>query len=734
VVSLQRDSSADSVIAFSVIATDNIGLKSIHVDVTGGVNKTFDTTFTSAVTNITIPFSYPVAASVPRGTPVNVSAFAGDGAGNKSNTATLALTVGNLPPPDVKITSPVEGAFAVVGKSIQVSLSGNSRTKVRILGVTTSGTVPPGDSIVFSSPLKDDTSFKATLLIPANAPGGPLVLTPFLTDSAGIRTTGPAVTIIVQTAAQANSVPVVTFGITPRVELNDTIHVGATDPAGITALGYEIRQGALLKGYDSIPSTGQLTSIDTTFHLNSAILRLPFTTFPDTVFVQAFARNTLNTRAYAKRSNGSDRIDTVIVVAGATRALPTGGVVADAVYLAGTDGLYVTNIERNQVDILDLATLSFKPSVNVGSRPWGITVLPADRLGNATNTLLVANSGGTDISYVDVTASGGVESKRYQLPNIVAYTVTTAKTPDGVFFQQTTPYDFSDRPQYLGATCQSGVGNACGDVILVYSTTPTPGQSSPFTTRNGTLRWENLTKGTSHFFFEQAIGQATGRSDTLRIVRYDGNTGAQTVLVPDSAHITVDISKLGFRDTTFVRNSGNFQRAIIAEGGSVLGSRAMSYTVDGGIQNFQDTGISGAANVSDFVANTFQTISGVAVNFDGALSAIRGDSTYIINPQLRLQGLLQTKAGPGGVDFHPRNIGANVVPTTKRLAFAASTLPEIEIYDTYTYALVGTIPLRDPIIGPIRSACRNGTLVIVGATAKGLVITNLPATFIGTCP
>ena len=731
-VSLAKVASPDSIVAFTVGVKDNIGIKTIHVSVSGGVAKTFDTTFTSANTDVTIPFDIIAPASVPRGSPVVVTATATDGAGNASPVETLVLSVGNVPPPEAKITSPVAGAFAVIGKSLVVAVRGKANTKITALGYSATGVVTKSDSARFASPLVSDTTFQDTLSIPTSAAAGNLVLTPFLTDSLGVRTVGTPVTITVQTVAQANSVPVVTFGLTRRVEVNDTIHVEATDPAGVTALGYEIRRtiGGAVEAGDSIASPDSLTSAIKTF-----TMRIPYTVFPDTVFVKAFAKNSLGTRAYAKLSNGSDRVDTVIVVSGTTRGLPSGGTVADAVYHAGTDRFYLTNIERNQVDILDLATLSFNlPPVNVGSRPWGITLLPADRLGNATNTLLVANSGGTDISYVDVSSSGGVETRRYELPNIVAYTVTTVKNQDGFPFQQKTAYDFSDRPQYLGATCTSGVGSACGDVILVYSTTPTPGQSSPFTTRNGTLRWENLTTKTSHFFFEQAIGQATGRSDTLEIVRYDGNTGAATELVPIDAHIIVDVTKLGFRDTTFVKNSGNFQRAIIAEGGSVLGSRAMSYTADGSIQNYQDSGISGAANVSDFVANTFQTISGVAINFDGALSAIRGDSTYIINPQLRLNGLLQTKAGPGGVDFHPQNSGANVFPTTKRLAFAASTLPEIEIYDTYTYARVGTVQIRDPIVGPIRAACRpNGTLVLVGATARGLVITNVPATFIGTC-
>jgi CHASE2 domain-containing sensor protein len=73
-------------------------------------------------------------------------------------------------------------------------------------------------------------------------------------------------------------------------------------------------------------------------------------------------------------------------------------------------------------------------------------------------------------------------------------------------------------------------------------------------------------------------------------------------------------------------------------------------------------------------------------------------------------------------------------PLTTRLAFAASGEPSIEIYDTYCYQRVSTIPVRDPIIGPIKSAFRNGRIVLVGATARGVVIVSVDNTFTTSCP
>ncbi|HEY8852691.1 MAG TPA: hypothetical protein VIM36_10945 [Gemmatimonadaceae bacterium] len=749
---------ADTVISFTTGAKDNLGLKSIHVQAVGAVGAIFDTVFTSAVTDISLPFTLFASRSVPPGTPVIITATAIDGAGNSSGVDTLRMATGNLPPPDVKVLSPFSGSSAVIGKSIVVTIMGKTAVKIRSLGLSTTGPVVRSDSAIFSSPLRDSLTMQDTIAIPLTATPGTLTITPFLRDSLGQRAIGTSITITVQTAASVNSVPVVNAycvgnsvydnacGHVNRIEVGDTVHVEADDPSGIAQLGYEVRStvGGPIDDSSTYVSSGQLTFEPHTFSLN-----LPYTTFPTIAYIQTFAQNANGVRAYSKLASGVTRVDTVTVVAGVTRPLPAGGVVADAMYHAGKDRLYITNITQNRVEVFDLATLSFQPGVIVGSRPWGIAGWPADNTGALLDTLLVANSGGTSISYVALDAAGnGVERRRYQLPNIIAYTITTSTSAtSGLPITVRTKYDFSDRPQYLAATCRPA-GGVCGDVILAYSTTPTQGQSVPFQSNNGTLRWEDLTIGgtaagptdprTSHFFFEQAIGQSSARSDTLEIIRYDANGIDQTVLVPYAQHTVVDINRLGFRDTTFVRGSGDFNRAIFGEGGPTNGSRAMTYNVTRGFADpfnpYIDSGVSPASDVSDFIANAFSKVQGVAINFDGSLVAVRGDSTYLLNGALRLQGVLPTTAANAGIDFHPQNNATNF-PLSTRLIFTASSQPLIDVYDTNCYQKIAQVQIRDPIIGPVKAALRpTGQLVLVGATARGVVIATLPNTFTTTCP
>ena len=765
-----RTGLADTVIGFNTEAKDNLGLKTIHVQAVGAVGVVYDTTFTSTVTSIQLPFTLFASRTVPPGTPVTITATAIDGAGNTSGVDTLIMATGNLPPPEVRILSPFSGSSAVVGKSILVTVMGKAATKVMALGLTSTGPVVRADSVLYGSPMLDSTTMQDTIAIPANANPGTLTITPFLRDSLGQRATGPSITINVQTAAQINSVPAVNqycvgnsafdnqCGHGKRVEVTDTVHVEADDPSGISQLGYEVRStpGGPIDDSATFVSTGQLTFQPHTFQM-----RLPYTTFPQTAYIQVFARNSNGVRAYAKLANGADRVDTVTVVAGVTRTLPQGGEVADALYHAGKDRLYLTNITKNRVEVFNLADSSFKAPVIVGSRPWGITAWPRDRSGTKGDTLLIANSGGTQISYIDLnagTSGSGLEVYRYMLPNIVVFTITTTTSAtSGLPIRVRTKYDFSDRPQFIGATCYDSTNRAntasCNNTVLTYSTTPTPGQPAPFADLNGSLRWENLTKGrnvpghsdstTSHFFYEQAIGQAGARGDTLEIWRYDADGVSAANLVPFIDPVTlqstvVSIARLGFRDTTFVRSSGNFQRAVFGEGGSVINSRAMMYDVNRGQDpNFWwiDRGVSPPQDVTDFIANTSARMFGVAINFDGGLSAIRADSTYILNPALRLLGIFNTTASNAGLDFHPQNTGNFSFPLNTRLAFAASSEPLIEIYDTNCYLRVGTIPIKDPIIGPVTAALRpNGQLVLVGATARGVVIAQLPNTFTTTCP
>ena len=344
---------ADSLLAVTINANDNIGLKRVRLLLSGGITATYDTVMTSAVTTLTLAINVKVPSNAPIGSTVNARSVAIDGAGNQSDTALVAMTVGNLEPPQAIITSPVAASPVVTGKALVLSLSGKARYKVRTLGYQISGAYRYSDSLTYTSPLRDSLAILDTLTIPDSVKGATINVTPFVTDSLNQRVLGTAVAYAVQSPATSTTVPVVRTGVAARIEVSDTVFVEATDPVGISLIGYEVRTltGQVLAA-DSATSTGGLTTLVRTFRV-----RVPATAFPTAVTVAGFARNANNRRDVARFGSGALRADTVQVVAGYTNPLPGGGQIADALYVPRTDRLYLSNIERNWLEVFNLSLI-----------------------------------------------------------------------------------------------------------------------------------------------------------------------------------------------------------------------------------------------------------------------------------------------------------------------------------------------------------------------------------------
>ena len=765
-VTVIRTTSPDSIFAFTVTASDNLGVKFVTTALSGALSSTLADTVRSAVTAYTKEFTLVVPRNVVPGSQVTLVTRVEDGNGNRSKPDTTVMAVGSQQPGFVAVTSPQSNTQAVRGRSVVIGFAARSIRKVRTVGFTVTtpagATAIPGDSAGFTSPLKDSLSATLNFAIPATAAAGVYSVVPFVVDSIGQRTAGAPVAVDVLASGSGSTVPRITrFGTTKRVESTDTLFVEAQDAVGIGFVGYDVRTlaGAPLIR-DSVAVINGPTSVPVTLRMR---LPAPVAGTATRLVLRVFARNT---EGRANDSLTTVR-DTLTLVAGTTRTLPNGGAVADGYFHEPTGRLYLSNIERNQLEVFNLDQLAFQPTpIAVGSRPWGITVFPAGRgspIGPVQNRLIVANSGGTNLSFVRLNADGsGAEDERYLLPNIIAYKVSVA---GGNVTRSV--IDFSDRPQYVGAVCNSD----CTETTVVFSTTPTGGQTGGFADK-GTIRYENITRRSSHLFFEHATFLRDNKGDTLEVVRLKSGTyGSDSTLVPfpirmdapgfptRDAGFLVTLADVGFRDTTFVRNSANFRRAIFGEGGVAKGSRTLTYDADRQLRRasqqvvtdtttgqvttytsqlaFVDAGVSQPSDVSDLIANAFSPVRGVAVSADGELFAIRADSTYLFNNTLRLYGLLQSQGGNAGFDFHPLNApGANLSGGTlaTRLSFAASREPVLEVFDTRCFQRVGVIAIKDPIIGPLKTAVRGNRIVAVGVTARGVVVLDLnPADYAATC-
>jgi hypothetical protein len=556
--------------------------------------------------------------------------------------------------------------------------------------------------------------------------------------------------------------PLVTFSSAARVEVDDSVDVRATDASGITRVGFIVRNittGAVVRA-DSVNFGGGSTDVTQRFQLTLDTISL----FPTQVTLESFAVDASSNRGVSTFSltptAGPAAAETLTVVAGKSIALPQGGAIGDAIYNRNRNELYLSNTVLNQLEIFRLTDSTFSAAIPIGARPVGLALWPRDTLGTNADTVVVANSGGANLSIVDVAT--GVERRRHRLPNYIVQTVKTASNAAGGTDIIVTDFDFSDRPFHVGTVCGRVTGVTCDSVYAVYSTAPTPGQTNPPFASRGYVAWDALTAipgsaNSGHFFYEAA---SPGR-DTIQIIAVrDTAPGfpARDTILGAGYGVQLDLVTMAFQESTFVRNSGDFNHALVGEGGLDQGfARAFTYDARSGrasqvsafcgtlvgfplkCDRIFDFGVSEGIFLRDLLVNRSAKVTSIATNFNGRTNFVRADSIYAFDFTLKQTGLIQVGGSNPGMDLDPdHRFDANLRGTggfggtlsaDDRMIYAARPDANIDIFDTFFYERVSTIPVRDPIIGPIRVAkLASGQQVLVGVTQAGLVVVRLPNT------
>lgn len=782
-------------LAFGISAADNLALKSIQLVFSGGLIGVLDTNFTGQVKTYAVNRVLTFSPNSGAGGSIQIVGRATDGAGNFAED-TISIFLSNVQALRVRLVLPSPGALASTGKGLPVDVIAVQNSGIAKIGFlvspassVTNPTTPPNDSTVYTAPFADSAEYQDTIVVIPSQ--GTFNVVGFAEDSAGRRGFSNVVTVQIQSVANDVTPPVVAHRIGQRVEVDDTIHVRAQDPSAISWIGFRVDTGGITMKFDTVNvAAGNLTDVTRHFTLGLQGLN----PLPRQVVVQGYAcdaavaRNcsftnstTLIPSPPVRRSKGGlastyqpqwapmALIDTVIVVSGITRPLPFGGRIADAIFNGNDSSLYLTNPDLGRVEIFQVANTAFVALgiPTAGPQPWGIAMWPRDTLGNYGDTIVVANSGGTQMSIIDVRAGVRRLAWRQDLPD---YLIETYRILTSPLREEITVYDVSDRPQYVATVCRPGGGAAChvDSIFAIYSTTPTLSSASPFNGR-ATLRMEKLknTQDTaqlfSHLFWELA-GDSTLTStsrDTLRIEMRRGRPyNQQQVQLSACQGVTILLSEFGLGDSTYVRNSGNFTHAIMGEGGNITTefARVVGYTTkaplihgdatarvcatsiatsDSG-RNERDLGVTPAIDVSDFISNTGVNIHSVATNFNGLTNLVRADSIYFLDEGMKLKGTSEAPLGAFGIDMnynHAFQANSAGTPTfggtgnpNDRIAFSARPDGNIDIWDTFFYGRIGGIVVRDPIIGPMRVARnRNNTRQwLFGVTAAGVVMVELP--------
>ena len=664
---------------------------------------------------------------------VMVVAAAKDSAGNaRADTAFI-----NIGGPRMQITAPAQNDSFPSGGQLPIKVvAEDANDLIRSVVVRMTGAFAREIIVPIATPrAKVDT----TLAVVLPAATGPLTIEAVATSGSNIQATSRPVVVRITAPVADRIAPQVTFNAdtVSRRQGGDTIKVSvlATDEAGVDSVGATLRvryrdpaTGAATERF----LTGRRRSSQDTVRIPLGQLGLsPADTVTLSVEVTAWAVD-LAGNCGAATSPGtpqrlscalaggahvaagvSGRLVVLLVTRGTTVAFPSAG---DTIADIASDGrrVFASNMNANRVEVLPVTGMAFTAPVSVGSRPWGLA------LGSTGDSLLVANSGGTNISVVALPAAGTPqEVRRIRTADVELYDVTYDVKTDSV--SRVVVGRYSDRPQFLG---QLSSGQ------ILYSTRPTPAGVE------GTIRVYDRRKDTSYEFnrgteiFTNYATRTIGKGIVVNALDAGLSPGSTITVCPrrlrpeqsdpscvnglaTAVSITltnmrnagatdtrldlgVDAGSIGLSDTTFVATSTQRNAIAFGEGVREFG-RILYFQLQGGSL------VGSSRESSDLIQNAADRVIGLGLNSDGSLGVARGNQVYFFDSSLRLAGVTRSGSPTGGSAMHPLNAG---YPGNdgRRLGFTSgvdASGPYIDVIDTYTFETIRRLPVRDRVTGTV---------------------------------
>ncbi len=694
-------------------------------------------------------------AGVRPGQAITVRASAVDGAGNSASAEAHAVAF-DPNTPQLAFVQPQSTVIVGGTYSFQVGvLDSTGLTKVGFRA-TTPG-LSTADSTLFPVPYPKGDTITFTFQVPNGiAAGSTITVTPFAENRDGLRATATALSVRVAAAGPDLLAPLVYQTVAPRLETPDSLDITARDADGLVRIVGFIAKDAsgtvVYRSADTLAAPAQQVT-------RRKAWNAPIALRGQALFVTAYATDVAGRTGYAVTTGAtvpvtSDTLakrDPAVYAYGLTYALPAGSLGADIIVDTTRTRVFVSNLTKNQVEAFSYSsTLQPLPAISVGAMPWGMVI------DNSNSLLLVANSGGTNISQVSLINRN--EIGRIKTANEYVFDVTYSKdeTSGGFKFKVSAPIDYSDRPQYVA---QSASG------ALYYSTRPTS------TATPGTLRridnfldaraeprqiWQYGSFLKGHYVIINAdhvdvIEGASGTPDQIVICEHTPGDHPESATCVSAGTVEaavaalrqapvngnleaikdLGVESLALPDTNFVAVGGDRRRVAFGEGNTPgrAGRVLLVYDPSGTPANAAQ--YSAPIEVADLTNNASDKVFGLDINGNSANIAVHGVETFFADSSLRLQGKFATFNTGAGVAFHPRNVDENTADNGARVAFVASGDKSVQVVDTYSYRLRGRIPIRENLYGALRASvpspaerAADPTLVVklFGLTKDGLVV------------
>ncbi len=795
----------DSVLV-TVQMSDDVGLDSVRfegVSFRGDVNLGTDTVITRFESKVVRLFTVPEDTTVSRfliavDDTIKENSFiiahAFDTLGNVSSDTVLLVLGG----PDVQVINLVSGDVIQAGRDLGVRVEARDPVGITFVEVVLTGAVNLSVSQIVN-PALDTAVVDLVIPIPPLATG-PMQLVARARNSLNVSGQGGALDITVISSLAGDIIPpTVKFQSATggRLEQKDLITVVVTarddnqgsgiSTIGITVLAISPSRGDTLVQSNSVtfPSSRTGTVVqDLTF----PVFNVDPLMLPDTLVfeVTAFA---IDDQGNCAASVGLDSLvalpcaavptgqtaalnlsgqrDERVIVAGRTVLLPRGGLIMDAAVDTARGTLYLSNLTRDRVEVFRLAQEDFLEAVPVGSEPWGLAMHPcyvSVPLPGCGDSLWVANSGGTNVSVLDLT--GGATpfeqpSRRFLTPDVVLWDVEETEDDNGTivwlssFIPDAAPPGFSDRPQFItqdftGRVLYSTKVTDLGDLGTIRKAF-SPGGPDPevilftdhgfFDDAPEFTAIKNVDIVSNGVFTDPVLGLGTlsifdhPPGDLQTSIRFGPLPLDSALLAAQRGGSDIEwvnggrwnVRSIGFNDTTFVTASGNGAWVAFGEGSVSPVGRIISYDAGRDL-------VTSAIPVTDLMTNPGETVRGLGLNFDGTLGVARGFQAYFFTvDDLRLQGVADLPGGGSGAVLHPLHANARSLsnpaglyrPDT-HIAFIGTGENTIDIIDTFHFFRSGRIFIRDVMAGPLRAVLPSAT-DNVGLTCRSTAVTGLDA-------
>ena len=687
-----------------------------------------------------------------------------------ADTATRRINI--VAGPRVTLVSPTNNDSVPAGVGLSVGAhaqhsDGVGRIDIRVQGEANWPTKLDTTLTQVYTDAPRDVTFSSVVRIPVNAPiRGRVTISATATDVNRQPGSASPIAVFVRSASLAQ--PRVTQTVAAKNEYSDSVNVRATGD-GIASVGLILR--------DSIGTIVQSDTVHLSAPFNANVqmnvaLALPTSLQGRRMGVTAFAIDQAGRIGYAvPASRGTPEanianavVDSTLIVYGRTFALPHQGQIGDIAVDAARGNVFLSNSAFNLLEVWQSSSAGkgFAPvNIPVGSLPWGMVI------SNNPDTLLVANSGGTNISRVFI-GSTDAHALHEDLPsriltrNTYTYTITVQRDEQTgkVHLTAQGPVSYSDRPQYI---VQSKGGR------IFYSTRPT--ETAPA----GSVRWLdpalpvpdphqiwqygtilNTTTQVYAIFnvdslFIDPAPPTSFVSDKVTIYDHPYGSAKDTAIVAtDSIPLNaiaklvaansdaeavfgLDITSLPLTDTTYAAESGNRSWLAFGEGHKSGAARVIVVADSAGpLPNF----FSPLVTINDLTDNASEKVFGLAVDRTGSTVAAHGTQSYfasVSNPfHLRLQGKYDSFDDGAGIAFHPSADGTNT-PQDQRLAFIGAASGVVEVVDIAYYVNRARLQLKSPIYGPLRASLpmpgdpAGVILKLYALSEKGLIVIDLTA-------